>query len=79
MPEITMTSKGQVTLPVATRRKLKLAAGAKLNFEEADGKMIMVAKRRQGRFDKYIGTVDFGIPGGRRGVVKYIRDMRDGK
>ena len=45
MPTITMTSKGQITLPAATRAKLKLVKGAQMDVEEtADGKVILTPK-----------------------------------
>lgn len=45
MSTITMTSKGQITLPAATRAKLKLVKGAQMDVEEtADGKVILTPK-----------------------------------
>lgn len=38
---ITLSSKGQIVLPQAIRRKLRLAAGAKLRVEELDGKIVL--------------------------------------
>jgi antitoxin PrlF len=47
MPTITMTSKGQITLPAATRAKLRLIAGIKfLVTESDDGKIILTPKTR---------------------------------
>lgn len=45
MPTITMTSKGQVTLPAATRAKLRLVAGSKLQVIENDrGEIVLQPK-----------------------------------
>ncbi len=45
MPTITMTSKGQVTLPAATRAKLRLVAGTKLLVTENDrGEIVLRPK-----------------------------------
>ena len=45
MSTITMTSKGQITLPAATRAKLKLVKGAQMDVEEtADGKVILTPR-----------------------------------
>ena len=45
MPTITMTSKGQITLPAATRAKLKLVKGAQMDVEETpDGKVILTPR-----------------------------------
>jgi antitoxin PrlF len=47
MSTITMTSKGQITLPAATRAKLRLIAGIKfLVTESDDGKIILTPKTR---------------------------------
>jgi AbrB family looped-hinge helix DNA binding protein len=78
--EITMTTRGRLTLPIAVRRKLNLAAGSKLNFDDTDGKITLIPMcAPEDVFEKYRGTVGFGIKGGRRGIIKYVRDMRDGK
>ena len=80
MVEITMTTRGRITLPAAMRHELKLAAGSKLRVEEAGGVITLVPRRASKNvFEKYAGTVDFGIKGGRRGIIKSIRDMRDGR
>ncbi len=48
MPTITMTSKGQITLPAETRAKLKLVKGAQMDVEEtADGKVILTPRSKQ--------------------------------
>ena len=45
MPTITMTSKGQITLPAATRAKLRLVKGAQIDVEEtADGKIVLTPR-----------------------------------
>jgi antitoxin PrlF len=45
MPTITMTSKGQITLPAATRAKLRLVKGAKMDVEETgDGKIVLTPR-----------------------------------
>ncbi len=37
MPVVTLSSKGQIVLPAALRRRLGLAAGARLDVSEEDG------------------------------------------
>jgi AbrB family looped-hinge helix DNA binding protein len=45
MQTITMTSKGQITLPAVTRAKLQLAKGTQMSVEETkDGKVILTPK-----------------------------------
>ena len=45
MSTITMTSKGQITLPAATRAKLRLVAGSKLNVSENERGEIVLRPR----------------------------------
>lgn len=46
MPTATVTSKGQVTLPIETRRKLRIGPGTKLEFfENAAGQTVIEPKR----------------------------------
>jgi AbrB family looped-hinge helix DNA binding protein len=45
MPTATMTSKGQITLPAATRERLRLVKGAKLEVtENANGQIVLTPK-----------------------------------
>jgi antitoxin PrlF len=45
MPSATMTSEGQITLPVEVRNKLRLGAGSRVDFEEApDGTWSIIAQ-----------------------------------
>ena len=45
MTTITMTSKGQITLPAATRAKLRLVKGVRMEVEETgDGKIVLTPK-----------------------------------
>lgn len=41
MPTTTATIKGQVTIPVAVRKKLNINRGTRLKIEEKNGKIIM--------------------------------------
>ncbi len=71
----TLTSKGQITLPAAIRRKLNLHAGDVLEFDETapylkahkpfdEKKMRSVIVRGKGRW------------GGRKGSAAWIEDLR---
>ena len=77
MPRATMTSKGQITVPAALRREYNLAPGVEVDFQANGAKISLVPARKEGRFEKYrgIGTTGIG-PGGRKAVLKYIREMR---
>ena len=55
MPIATVTSKGQITLPVAVRAALGLGAGNKVDFVSRDGGFVLVPVRNdvaalKGRF-----------------------------
>ncbi|MGB8262108.1 MAG: AbrB/MazE/SpoVT family DNA-binding domain-containing protein [Terracidiphilus sp.] len=72
----TVTSKGQVTLPVQLRRSLGLKAGDKLRFEPREDGFRLVADKDESPFEKWRGI---GIPGvgpGREGVMAYMRELR---
>ena len=47
MPEATLTSKGQVTVPVSVRRALRIDAGDRIDFVEVgEGRFEVVAATR---------------------------------
>jgi AbrB family looped-hinge helix DNA binding protein len=71
-----MTSKGQITVPVALRREYNLTAGDQLEFKPDGAKISLVPKRKAGRFEKYRGIGTPGIGPGKSAVLKYIREMR---
>ena len=71
----TMTSKGQITVPRALRERMRLTAGDRLSFEEADGKVIVTPVRDENPFEKYRG-IGNGISGGKEGVLRWVRDIR---
>ena len=45
MPIATLTSKGQITLPISVRNALGLSAGAQVDFLPVDGSFILVPVR----------------------------------
>ncbi len=53
-----ITSKGQVTVPVAIRRKLGLERGDRVEFREHAGETVITrAAHSENPFDKYAGIV----------------------
>ncbi|MBV9217303.1 MAG: AbrB/MazE/SpoVT family DNA-binding domain-containing protein [Acidobacteria bacterium] len=75
--EAKVTSKGQVTIPLKVRKALGVRPGDKIVFEQ-NGKGITVRPaRRENVFEKYRGTVDFGIGQGHQAVIDYVRSLRD--
>lgn len=71
-----ITSKGQVTVPREVRRLLGVRAGDKLMFEEDETGVRMRPVRSQSAFSKYRGIGNPGIGSGRKGIARWLREMR---
>ena len=73
----TVTSKGQVTIPVEVRRRLGVKAGDKLRFESQNGGFRVVRDVDENVFEKWRGIGSFpGMGKGRDAIVAYFRDLR---
>lgn len=59
---VTVSEKGQVTIPKKLRAKLGLAPGTKLAFEEREGELVAVRAAQEDPIGKLVGL------GVRRGV-----------
>lgn len=71
-----ITSKGQITIPREVRRTLGVRAGDSVVFE-SDGRGVRVRPVTvEGRFAKYRGIGNPGIPSGRKGVLGWVRELR---
>ena len=74
--QATITSKGQITVPREVRRILGVRAGDRLLFE-SDGKGIRVRPvRSKSAFSKYRGIGNRGIGSGRKGIGRWLRELR---
>ncbi len=71
-----MTSKGQVTVPREIRRRLGVRAGDRLLFEEDGNGVRVTAVRKESPFKKYQGIGNPGIGKGRKGIQKWMRELR---
>ena len=71
-----ITSKGQVTIPREVRRRLGVRAGDKLLFEEDDAGVRVSAVRKESPFAKYMGIGNPGIGKGRKGIQKWMGELR---
>jgi AbrB family looped-hinge helix DNA binding protein len=74
----TITSKGQITIPMQIRRSLGVRPGDKLRFEPRKDGYRVVRDSQDEVFEKWrgIGT-GFQIPGkGRDALVAFFREMR---
>ncbi len=76
MSKATLTSKGQITIPVDVRRALGLETGDQLIFEHDESGVHVRPERRQSRFAKYQGVGNPGIPSGRAGIIRRSRSLR---
>jgi antitoxin PrlF len=74
--EAKVTSKGQVTIPREVRRRLGVRAGDRLLFEEDGDGVRVTAVRKESAFAKYAGIGNPGIGKGRKGVRKWMRELR---
>jgi antitoxin PrlF len=72
----TITSKGQITVPREVRRILGVRAGDKLMFENDEGGIRVRPVRNQSTFSKYRGIGNPGIGPGRKGIARWLREMR---
>jgi antitoxin PrlF len=72
----TMTSKGQVTLPMEVRRRLGLKRGSRVDFS-FDGEQTVVRPAQTGEnpFLKYVGSIP--EMGTQEDVIAWVREMRD--
>ena len=72
----TMTSKGQVTVPIAIRRKLGLKSGDKIEFTD-QGKRIVIRRviKDENPFEKYRGIFK-GTFKSVKEINQWVREMR---
>jgi len=74
--EARITSKGQITIPIAIRRALGVRPGDGLLFE-TDARGVRVRPvRTDSPFAKYQGIGNPGIPSGRTAIVRWLRGVR---
>ena len=74
--QATITSKGQITVPLEMRRILGVRAGDKLMFEDDETGVRVRPVRSQSTFSKYRGIGNPGIGPGRKGIARWLREMR---
>ena len=71
-----ITGKGQITVPRDIRRALGVSPGDSLVFESDRQGMRVRPVRVQGRFGKYRGIGNLGIPSGRKALLRWLRGLR---
>jgi AbrB family looped-hinge helix DNA binding protein len=74
----TVTSKGQVTIPVEIRRLLGAKTGDKLAFEPTPDGVKILRHNEENIFEKFrgIGNGISELDGGREAIIRYVREMR---
>ena len=73
MASMTITSKGQVTIPKAVRDQMGLRGGDKVKFVEEDGKFVLEKDVEESPFDKWVGCLTH-LEG--KDVDELIEEMR---
>lgn len=73
MPEVTVSSKGQIVIPKELREELELKAGKKVAIQEVDGVLILIPVPRD-PVEKLHGLTE-GIF--RKESVKVLRELRE--
>jgi antitoxin PrlF len=74
--QATLTSKGQITVPLEVRKMLGVRTGDKLVFESDEGGVRVRPVRSQSTFSKYRGIGNPGIEPGRKGIARWLRELR---
>jgi antitoxin PrlF len=71
-----ITTKGQITVPLAIRRALGVRAGDVLLFEEDKTGVRVRPVRAKSPFAKYRGIGNRGIGSGKKAITRWTREMR---
>jgi antitoxin PrlF len=71
-----ITTKGQITVPLAVRRALGVGPGDRLRFEEDKNGVRVRPVRTKSPFAKYRGIGNRGIGSGRKAIARWLRETR---
>lgn len=71
-----ITSKGQITVPVAIRRALGVGPGDVLSFEQDKSGVRVRPVRTKSPFAKYRGIGNSGIGSGKKSINRWLRQTR---
>ena len=71
-----ITSKGQITVPREVRRVLGVRAGDRLLFEGDENGVRVRPVRTKSPFAKFKGIGNPEIASGRKGIIRWVREVR---
>ena len=71
-----ITRKGQITLPRAAREAIGLNTGDRLEIEVGASSITLRRASNESSFARYQGIGTSGIPAGREGIRKWLRELR---
>ena len=71
-----ITTKGQITIPLAIRRELGVGAGDMLLFEKDEDGIRVRPVRTKSPFAKYCGIGNRGIGSGKKAITHWMRELR---
>ena len=71
-----ITSKGQITAPLAIRQALGVGPGDVLSFEQDKTGVRVLPVRTRSPFAKYRGIGNPGIGSGKKAIGRWVRKMR---
>ena len=74
--QATITSKGQITVPREVRRVLGVRPGDRLLFESDATAVRVRPVRTKSPFAKFKGIGNPGIGSGRKGIIRWVRELR---
>lgn len=75
MASSTISSKGQITVPIEVRRRLGLKEGDRVEFAFEDGKTILRPVRTEKNpFEAYLGA--FPAFSSKEEIIRFYRDLR---
>jgi antitoxin PrlF len=78
MPSSSVSSKGQVTIPLEIRNRLGLKEGDRVDFVVEDGKTVLrPARGGSDPFAAYAGVLP--AFGSRDEIAEWVRDLREGE
>lgn len=77
MIKATITSKGQVTIPLEVRKRLGLHQGDQIEFDLTNlDTVIRPVRSRENPLDQWVGVAKGAFPGGMDDINAWIREMR---